>query len=746
MKGLLQFITARAGSSDTPQLLIYGDIGDMGYSGTVLAKDVVEQLEATKPKNLLVRINSYGGRVDEGLAICTALLNCGANITTRIEGVAASIAADIALCGRTIQMGSQSLLMIHGAHGGVHGSSQEIADYAEVVRKMDRQRAERYAAVSGRSVDQEFALLSQKGDRWFTTEEALAAGYVHEVHEPEPHETQQTAYCDGLQHYLPSAGEYAGVITAHLKAARSTPIPAAPAAPAPPETHTMFKTLARLLGLGQISDEAAARKALIAHLKLADAATDVEIDAAVTATLESQPAADGGGQPGAGGSNPAASGAPSREDQVRNLFALAMDGRPASTALTDMRARALVSTESVEKVRETLLAHLAGGEPLTGHANASMQITDDQRDKNRTAATNWLLARSGVLTDKAAVTARQGNPYLGMNTQDVARSCLEDAGINTRRMNRNDLITAAITTSTSDFPNIFENALHKSLVAGYELQKPKWPMFCDVGSLSDFRPHIRYNMGGVGDLEERLQNGEYRTLNLSDAERQTIQAIARGGILTITREMLINDDMGVFKKIAMWLGGASARTLDKAVFALFGLNSGGGPLMGDGKTLFHADHGNIAATAASPTVTSVEAMRVQMASQKAPGGEADDFIDATPEIWLGPLSLGGQARVVNNSTNDPDAENKLGRDNIVANLFSQIVDTPRLGGNAWYGLANPNVFPVIEVGFLDGVQTPQIEQKEAWSQAGMSWRVLFDFAVAATGYRGIVKNPGVAPS
>ncbi|MGH6958985.1 MAG: hypothetical protein ACREE7_00725, partial [Dongiaceae bacterium] len=279
-----------------------------------------------------------------------------------------------------------------------------------------------------------------------------------------------------------------------------------------------------------------------------------------------------------------------------------------------------------------------------------------------------------------------------------------------------------------------------TLLRGFELQKPTWSRFCKTGTLSDFRPHIRYRGGSVGDLQVRGENGEYKSLTLGDAERETITAQSRGGILNLSREMLVNDDMSVFTDVAVMLGASSARTLDKAVFALLALNSGNGPTMGDNNPLFHAAHGNIAATAAAPSVASVEAVRVQMASQKEPGG--NDYIDLRPSLWLGPLSLGGQARVVNNSTYDPDATNKLQRPNIVANLYSDIIDTPRLSGTGWYSLCDPNIEPVFEVGFLDGVSTPQIEQKEAWSQAGMSWRVLYEFGTAAIGWRGINKNAG----
>jgi phage major head subunit gpT-like protein len=205
----------------------------------------------------------------------------------------------------------------------------------------------------------------------------------------------------------------------------------------------------------------------------------------------------------------------------------------------------------------------------------------------------------------------------------------------------------------------------------------------------------------------------------------------------VSREMLINDDMSVFSGVASYLGQAAARTLDKDVYALFASN---GPTMGDGDPLFHANHGNIAGTAAAPTMAAFEAARVQMASQMDPSG--NDYLDIRPAIWLGPLSLGGQARQTNAAEYDDEAQKNQRRPNISRGLVRDIVDTPRLPSTIWYMLADPAVAPVFEVGFLDGVQVPQLEMEEAFRTDGLSWRIRYEYGVAAIDWRGIVKNTG----
>lgn len=740
MKGLLKL---RARAKATAELLIFGDIGDLGFEGTVKAKDIVTELAGLRADALLVRINSYGGRVDEGLTIYNALRAYKGTVTTRVEGVAASIAADIAMAGSRVEMARNSMLMLHAASSGAVGKAEDLQDAADSLRKVDQQRAEIYARKTGRTSEEELALLRAGGDRWLTAEEAVEQGYADAIYDPDEQTAQAAApaYCDGLLHHLPTAGQYAGVITAHLSRIR---LPAARAAATTPEICMNWKTLAQALGikLAADADDSAARLAIAKHFELADVATDDEIAAAVAA------AGNDGSAP-APAATAAAQPVVARRSQIEELFAIAMQGRQDRAELTRMRAQALIGTDSVDDVRERLIAHLGGGAPVQGGAAVRTEAGDDQRDKTRAAATGWLLARASVIRAGSDEHRRvmNGNPFARMNYADMARACLADAGVDTRRMNRMDVITAAITHSTSDFPNIFENALNKTLQRGYEKQQPTWRRFCKVGSLTDFRPHIRLNPGSIGDLQARGENGEYKSLSMGDAERQLIQAVARGGILNVSREMLVNDDVGIFTDVAMAIGMAAARTLDKGVYALFSLNGGNGPAMTTivngveaARTMFHADHGNIAAVAAVPTVDSIEAGRVQMGQHRDPSG--NDYLDIRPDRWLGPQSVSGKARAVNTSTYDPDAANKLQRSNIVANLFNDIIDTPRMTGTAWYMLADPDVAPVIEVGFLDGMEIPQLEQKEAWTQAGMQWRVMHDWGAGGVGYAGINKNAG----
>jgi hypothetical protein len=99
-------------------------------------------------------------------------------------------------------------------------------------------------------------------------------------------------------------------------------------------------------------------------------------------------------------------------------------------------------------------------------------------------------------------------------------------------------------------------------------------------------------------------------------------------------------------------------------------------------------------------------------------------------------------RVIIGSTFDPDANNKLQRQNMVVNLVKTIVGTPRVATGGWYTFADPNVAPVIEVVFLDGQREPILMQEDEFSTGGLAWRIELPFGVGAIDYRGGYYNPG----
>lgn len=379
---------------------------------------------------------------------------------------------------------------------------------------------------------------------------------------------------------------------------------------------------------------------------------------------------------------------------------------------------------------------------------------EDSRDKYRRSGVSWLLQRAGLAQMVAEGAAKRGEKidldpgeFRGMTLKEMARDCLERCGVRTRGLDAMEMVGQAFTRigpglqSTSDFPYILETALHRTLLGAYETTPDTWRRFAKKGSVSDFRAHTRYRQGAFGVLETVLEGGEYKNAAIPDAVKESISALTKGRIVGITRQAIINDDMGAFDDVATRLGRAAALTIEVDVYALLALNAGLGPAMSDGATLFHASHGNIT-TGAALSAAALDLDSVAMGIQKDPSN--NEFIELVPSILLIGRALGGQARIINDSQFDPDtvANKSQNKPNIAGKMFDDIIATARVSGTRRYLFADPNIAPVIEVVFLNGNETPYLEMKEGWRIDGTEWKVRLDSGVGAVDWRGAITNAG----
>lgn len=391
--------------------------------------------------------------------------------------------------------------------------------------------------------------------------------------------------------------------------------------------------------------------------------------------------------------------------------------------------------------------------PSTQPAGTGIEMGATDREKFLRGAEHWLYERAGVADlivehakKKGETLKLDGGELRGMTMLRLAEESLRRQGVKLRSMDPRDIIGQALSyrsgyQSTSDFPVLLENALNKTLLAAYATSPDTWRTFCKVGSVSDFRAHNRYRQGTFGVLDKVLENGEFTNKAIPDGKKETITAATYGNIIAISRQALINDDMGAFMDLASRLGRAAGLSVEVAVYALIKLQSGTGPNMSDGQPLWDdTAHANVS-TGAAISMAALDLDRVKMASQTDPSG--NEILDLRPRILVLPIALGGTARTINEAQYDPDTANKLQKPNNVRGMFSAIVDTPRLTGTKRYLFADPSVAPAIEVAFLNGQQTPFMESQEGWRTDGSEWKIRLDYAVAAVDWRGTVMNAGV---
>lgn len=408
---------------------------------------------------------------------------------------------------------------------------------------------------------------------------------------------------------------------------------------------------------------------------------------------------------------------------------------------------------TLETARGEIFAALAAKE-ASQPTDTRISLGEDAQDKSMRGMTNALLVKSGMAGEVAKaekVEARTFDPgeYRGMSLVEIAKECLTRARVSFRGLSKDRIVGEAftcrgITQSTSDFSTLLENVMHKMLQAAYGITPDTWSRFCATGTLSDFRAHPRYRHGNFGSLDTVNENGEFKRKAISDGEKESLTATTKGNIINVSRQMIINDDMGVFASLLAKLGRAAKLSVEVDVYALLAQNSGDGPTMSDSVALFHAtSHGANKTTGAAITAAALDLDRVAMASQRDPN--SNEYLDLRPAVLVLPVGLGGVARIINTSQYDPDtvANKSQMKPNIVAGLFRDVVDTPRISGTRRYLFADPSIAPVIEVAFLEGQSEPTLESKDGWDVDGTEMKVRLDYAVGAVDYRGAVSNAGV---
>ena len=164
-------------ASETATIQIFDQIGEDWFGGSGLSgKQFSDVLAEVGNGPLLVEINSPGGNVWDGLSIYNQLRGRKAPVTTRVVGIAASIASIIALAGDRVEMAEAALMMIHDPSGMASGTSEDMRKMADALDQHAQVLVGVYAKKTGRSPESIRAAM--KSETWFTTAEAVAFGLV----------------------------------------------------------------------------------------------------------------------------------------------------------------------------------------------------------------------------------------------------------------------------------------------------------------------------------------------------------------------------------------------------------------------------------------------------------------------------------------------------------------------------------------------------------------------------------------
>ena len=142
------------------------------------ARDFSAKLKEA-PGDIVLRINSPGGDIFDGIAIYNDLVRHAGHVRVEIVGLAASAASLIAMASDEIAIADNAFMMIHRAWTIAVGNEADHAAAAELLRGIDRAMASTYVVRTG----QQLAAVRQLMDAetWFDGQAAIDAGLADEL-------------------------------------------------------------------------------------------------------------------------------------------------------------------------------------------------------------------------------------------------------------------------------------------------------------------------------------------------------------------------------------------------------------------------------------------------------------------------------------------------------------------------------------------------------------------------------------
>lgn len=316
---------------------------------------------------------------------------------------------------------------------------------------------------------------------------------------------------------------------------------------------------------------------------------------------------------------------------------------------------------------------------------------------------------------------------------DMAKELLTLRGESTMALSPASLVTRALHT-TSDFPIILGDTVGRVLRDAYQAAPSGIRRLGRQTTARDFRAVNKIMLGEAPLLEKLNEHGEIKAGTMAEArEAYKIETWARK--IGITRQVLVNDDLGAFADLARRMGQAAAETEARILVTLLEAGSGNGPTMSDGKTLFHADHGNKAGTGAVISDTTLSAARLALRTQK---GIEDRAIRVTPRNLLVPPALETTAEKWLATIAPATAADV----NPFSGSLSLVVEPRLSSATRWYVTADPGEIDGLEFAYLSGAEGPQVESRSGWDVDGVEIRVILDFGAGFIDHRGWFMNAG----
>jgi len=385
-----------------------------------------------------------------------------------------------------------------------------------------------------------------------------------------------------------------------------------------------------------------------------------------------------------------------------------------------------VEGESLKQIRTRVLEYLAG---------TTVQIRPGSYMNNLAGyegRTIQLMAEGLVAHYGGPKPSDEARQYANMRVRDIARECLNMRQVSHRGLSDSRMIELAMTTS--DFPGLLQDTGNRELRRAYQAYQGGLRRACKQSTAQDFRAKQKLKLGESPTLLKVNEGGEFKYGAMVEY-KETYSLATYGRIVPLTRQALINDDLGAFLELMAILGRGAYEFENQNLVDLVVAN----PTMADGFAVFQAaNHKNLAGTPAAIDVTSLGLAKEAMRLQKGLNGTTP--IDATPKHLVVPAKKETIAQQYLTQLQANQASN--------VNPFGgqlELIVEPRLDASsttAWYLAADPATIDTVEYSYLADEPGVYLEARPGFSVDGMEFKCRLDFGAGILDFRGLYKNAG----
>lgn len=377
---------------------------------------------------------------------------------------------------------------------------------------------------------------------------------------------------------------------------------------------------------------------------------------------------------------------------------------------------------TVDEFTRAILDEKAKSQPQF-HATVKDEST---RESMIAAMTDAMAINAGVRVKDAH---KDADMFRGASLVDIARQVCDIREFDKTKIAERAMVSA-------DFPLILANVGNKVLSQGYDEEMATYGLWVKEVDVNDFKTNSDVTLGTSGRLSKINESGEITEKQLTESgESWKIESYANE--FAITRQMIVNDDLGAFNSLLAEFGKMAKRTANGIVYDLLQAKGDyASYVMKDGIAIFNtATHKNLASTGAALSASTLEAAITAMKRQTTAAGDALNilprFLMVAPEQEITALSIINSLA----STTDNKNANVL---NPFYKAMTVVVDS-ELDAGAWYLAGGSRT---IKAGYLSGTGRRPIVQLDNTSLTRTVFQGVFDFGVVAEDYRSMYKNPG----